>query len=139
MATKNAKNIFVTDRLMNFAAAIEAYDQVDHPDPKRGRRVAYKTRLTRCASDAGKPFARLVGDSGKWVTAFKNARDDVAHHRPAVDDSSTHYYLAESAYWLYTLRLLREANAPSSVLDAIVDHRSCRWLTSRLDEIIGDT
>ncbi len=139
MATRYAKDIFVTDRLMNYAAAIEAFDQVDHPDPKRGRRIEYRTRLARCASEAGEPFARLVGDRGKWVAAFKKARDDVAHHRPAMDDSPTHYYLAESAYWLYTLCLLRTANAPSSVLDAIVEHRSCRWLARRIEEAIGDT
>lgn len=139
MATRHAKGIFVTDRLMNYAAAIEAYDRVGYPDPKRGRRIEFKTRLTRCVSYAGEPFARLVGDRGKWVTAFKKARDDVAHHRPAIDDSSTHYYLAESAYWLYTLCLLRAANAPGQVLDAIVDHRSCRWLARRLEESIGNT
>lgn len=139
MATRYAKDIFVTDRLMNYAAAIEAFDQVDYPDAKDGQRIPHKTRLARCASHAGEPFVRLAGDPDKWVAAFKEARDDVAHHRPATDDSSTHYYLAESAYWLYALCVLRAANAPNTALDAIVDHRSCRWLSSRLGEAIGDT
>jgi hypothetical protein len=136
MATRYAETMFVTDRLMNYAASLDAFDHVDHPDPERGKRVPYKTRLGRCAAIAGDSFSDLVGDRDRWVSAFKEARDDVAHHRPAIDDSSLHYYLAESAYWLYILCLLREAQAPDEVFEAIATHRSWGWLRRRLQEAL---
>ena len=139
MAVRCTQDMFVSDRLLNYAASLEAYDQLDHPDPdpQTGNYFAFTKRLGHCIQQAGPTFTELVGSAEAWVTAVKKARDDIAHHKQGVDGGATHHYLAESAYWLYVLCLLQEAQAPPAVLDRIAGHPQYLWLRQKLSAILA--
>lgn len=132
MATRYQRSMFVSDRVFNCAAALEAYDRDKHGDS-----VTFAGRLTRSAALAGEPFQALVDDVDLWVKALKDARNDVAHHKASMGASSNeHLFLSPFAYWLFVLCLLREASAPSAVFDQITQHAQFRWLQRRLREVL---
>lgn len=134
MATRYAEAMFVSDRLLNCSAALESFDR---------QRTGYegskfKTRLERCATVAGDPFTRLVGDTSKWAEAVRLERDDVAHHfgRRMRTSANETYYLWQSLYWLFTICMLRECGAPNEVFEQFQQHRAYRRVLSRVQEVI---
>jgi hypothetical protein len=130
MATRYSKGMYMSDRLLNCAAALEAYDREKHNDD-----ITYATRLQRSADLAGEPFAELVGDVAAWVQGLKRARNDVAHHNARMVSVSTEfYYLSDSAYWLFIFCLLRDAQAPDAVFTQMVQHQQYRFLKRNLQE-----
>lgn len=132
-ATRYMSDMFVSDRLINCAAALEAYDREKHQDD-----IYFADRLRRSAALAGAPFEDLVGDVEAWVKAVKQARNDVAHHNAAMTGGSTaHLVLSGSAYWLFQLCLLRDSAAPAAVFDHIPQHGEFRWLSRRHAEVLG--
>jgi ApeA N-terminal domain 1 len=100
-ATRYARGMFASDRLLNCAAALEGLDRTITALSNS----KFKTRLTRCSSLAGEPFLELVGDVARWAEAVRLDRDDVAHHfgRRTRSSSITTFYLWESLYFLYVL------------------------------------
>ena len=96
MGTRAASQMFVSDRLLNYTAALEGFDR-----GKTGQaNTKLPPRLRRCAQLAGEPFSALVGHVNKWVDAVVYHRNDIAHHlgrRPRGSAAEQHY-LAESAY-----------------------------------------
>ena len=141
MATRYAEDMFVSDRLLNYAASLDAYDTVDHPDPSsRSRdRIPFKDRLVNCVTKAGPTFAPLVGDVDAWVGAVTKARHDIAHHKTGMHDGAAHYYLAESSYWLYVLCLLHDAGAPQAVFDRIGAHSQFAWIRQQFPTVMSDS
>lgn len=137
MATRYAEDMFVSDRMLNYAASLDAYDTVDHPDPANGPRISLKQRLDNCITKAGPTFAALIGDTDAWADAVTKARHDIAHHKTGMHDGATHYYLAESAYWLYVLCLLTDAGAPQEVFDRISAHRQFKWIRQQLPTVLS--
>jgi len=133
MATRYSKTMYVSDKMFNCAAALEAYDRV------RVNKADYVERVRYCASLAGAPFSWIVSDNVEpWVLAFKTARNDVAHHNARVSESPMrHSVLAESGYWLIVLCLLRDAQAPQAVFDNIMKLDRLRWLRRRVHEYLG--
>ncbi len=132
-STRHTPGMFVADRLLNCAAALEAYDRDKHQDD-----IHFADRLRRSATSAGAPFEDLVGDVEAWVKAVKQARNDVAHHNAAITGGSTaHLVLSGSAYWLFQLCLLRDAAAPAAVFDHIPRHGGFRWLRRSHPEVLG--
>lgn len=135
MSTRYSSAMMVSDRVLNCAAALEAYDRDTHLDD-----VSFATRIQRSVDHAEEVFEKLVGHGPTWVNALKDARNDVAHHKASMGTvSSEHYFLAESAYWLFVLCVLRDAAAPVTAFDHIAEHKKYRWLQRRLDEVLSST
>jgi hypothetical protein len=137
MATRYSPHMFVSDRVLNCAAALEAFDR-----ERTGYSGSYfKTRMKRCAALAGPPFQRLVGDIDTWASAVRDERHDVAHHlgRRLRAASSEAVFLAESMYWLFVLCLLREMDAPGAVFEGIERHDRYRWLGPRVQATVAAT
>ena len=129
-ATRYARNMFVSDRLLNCTAALEGLDRTvtGHSNSK------LKTRLTRCSSLAGQPFSGLVGDIASWMEAIRLDRDDVAHHfgRRTRSSSIQTFYLWESLYFLYILCILRLCDSPEDVFTHLQEHAAYRQLAERV-------
>lgn len=130
MASTYAKSMFVSDRLLNRAAALEAFDRTTsgHLQSK------FKTRLTRCTDLAGNLFVGLVGDVDTWGEAVRKDRDDIAHHlgTRVKQTPSAQLFLADSLYWLFVLCMLRDAGAPEEVFDRIEKHPELEWLGPKI-------
>lgn len=134
MASLYAETMFVSDRLLNCTAALEAFDRQNH---NARNRSTLKNRLHRCASMAGDPFTDLVGNVNTWVKAVIIERDDVAHNlglRARTSNTET-YYLWQSVYWLFVMCMLRECNAETTVFDRMPSYGPYRWLRSRIQRV----
>ncbi len=135
MSTRYAEGMYVSDRLLNCAAALEAYDR-----SKYGDDIWYVERLKRCAVTAGDLFEALVGDTEKWARILKNSRNDVAHHNHRLDSASTAYlFLSHTAYWLFVLCLLRDSGAPGAVFERMQEHGQFNWLREQISQIVLST
>ncbi len=134
MASWYAETTFVSDRLLNCTAALEAFDR-EHTGSRK--RETLETRLKRCASLAGAPFTDLVGNVNAWVKAVIIKRDDVAHNLglAARTDNTEAYYLWQSLHWLFIMCMLRECNAPASVFDNAQNYGHVRWLRTRIQRL----
>ncbi|WP_157519700.1 HEPN domain-containing protein [Herbidospora daliensis] len=130
MASRYAKSMFVSDRLLNRAAALEAFDRTTfgHSQSK------FKTRLGRCADLAGELFVELVGDVETWAEVVRNDRDDIAHHlgTRVKQTPSAQLFLADSLYWLFVLCMLRDVKSPQAVFDRIEHHPELTWLGPKI-------
>lgn len=132
MSTRYSRKMFTSDRLLNCAAALEAYDR-----EKYGDDIYYVDQLKRTARYAGPVFESLVGNIDRWAKKFKTARNDVAHQNTTLDDGSAlHYFLAESGYWLFVLCLLRDSQAPDRVYHRIDEHRSYAHLRMQISSAV---
>lgn len=135
MGTVYDRRMRATDRLMNRAAALEAYDTDKFHDPNK---TNYVDRLKRCAAQAGVAFVAIVGDLGAWTERMKDARNEVAHRKPGVMTEATAYhYLGETAYWLFVLCMLQEAGASGRMLDGIADHPDIHWLHGQIADVLA--
>jgi hypothetical protein len=133
-ATRYAQSMFVSDRLLNCAAALEGLDRTITGNSNS----RFKTRLSRCSTLAGQPFVRLVGDVTAWAEAVRLDRDDVAHHfgRRTRSSSIATLYLWESLYYLYVLCLMRLCNSPESVFTLIQQHAAYRRVAREIPSLI---
>ena len=130
MASRCSPTMFVSDRLLNCAAALESLDRVATGlDNSK-----FKTRLTRCANLAGQPFFDLVGHIPSWTEDVRLARDDVAHNLGlrAKSESATTYYLWRSLYWLFVLCMLRLSEASEPVFVHLQTHSQFREVHRRI-------
>lgn len=129
IASRYARQMFVSDRLLNRAAALEAFDRVTHT-----KQEYFRDRLSRCVGIAGEPFERLVGDVESWLDVIRDDRNDVAHHlgRRSRDDAPHQYFLAESLYWLFVMCVLRHCSTPEPVFDRIKKHHHMIWLGPKI-------
>lgn len=136
MATRYETKMYVTDRYLNRMAALEAFNRKEAGDGNK--KVSLERRLNRCAYLAGQPIVDLVGDVAAWIKILKSDRDDIAHHfgRRMHQHTAEQLYLAESAYWLYVLCLLRLAGAPDSVFNRIIQHQEFQFLRRRLAKFL---
>jgi hypothetical protein len=134
MGSRYAKGMFVSDRLLNCAAAVEAFDR----ELTGTKQSSFKTRLRRCAALAGAPFTDLVGDVGRWAETIRLERDDIAHHfgRRMRSSGSDTYYLWRSLYWLFVICILRDSAAPQEVFGHMRQHSQYQWLVPRVQALI---
>jgi len=131
MATKYVGQMYVSDTLLNRVAALEAVDRTRYKD-----RLSLRKRLERCADLAGRPFELLVGDPDSWTKKIVRQRDIVAHHLGRLPDGSEHLFLADSAYWLFVMCMLRLADVPSAVFARIEKDRHIEWLAPRIQAVL---
>ena len=126
MATRYSTPMFVSDRLINCCAALEAFDR------KTTAKSTFRSRVDRCVNLAGKPFSALVGDTAAWAAAVTRARNEVAHHleHPVRRASPATLYLSMSLYYLFVLCMLRTTGAPDTVYGRITEHGQYLWLAS---------
>lgn len=132
MATRYSATMFLEDRIMNVSAALDSFDKV-----RRGtgdERVNYVDRITECINLAGEPFTGLIQQDGReWAKSVKETRHDLAHHRERfrLNGSVGEHLQSEQLFWLFTLCMLRLADAPTAVLDGIAKHGQVRWLAGQ--------
>lgn len=137
MATRYRTMVFSSDRLLNRAAALEAFDRerTGYASSK------FRTRMSRPAVLAGEPFSELVGDTTIWIDRFKASRDTIANHgdrHPGALPASDHF-LAEAAYYLFIICLLREADAPEALFERIVSNESFKFTGRRVRDALDGT
>lgn len=131
MATHSSPHMFVSDRLLNNAAALEAFDRSRHPS----KRTHFRTRLLNCVEFAGVPFAALVLDTEQWASRVRDERNDAAHTLGLGSDAAEQYFLGLSCYWLFVLCILRECGMPRAVFDHLGDYQQLHWLRDRLRDM----
>lgn len=131
MATRYAKRMYVSDRFLNRAAALEGFDRVE---TGRGRGRTFATRLSSCTNLAGQPFTELVHNPRKWIRELVDHRNEIAHHygRRMREATEEQVYLADSAYWLFVFCMLRKADAPQTVFERICNDQRLVFLKRRL-------
>lgn len=133
----------VTDDLLNRVAALEgmhkAWRGTYIPLPTRKRREFYlKERLAECATQAGEPFASLVGDVPKWITIAVEERNTIGHGSGAGGYEDKHrLFIADAAYWLFVTCLLRQAQVHERAFTSIAANREFQRLRSNLVEALA--
>lgn len=131
MATRYSPHMFLEDRIMNISAALDSFDKVRRDT---GKDVHYVDRIRACIELAGEPFTRLIVEySDSWAEKVRAVRNDLAHHRDEfrVMGSVGDHLHSEQLFWLFTMCMLRLADAPIEVFDSISNHRQVRWLTEQ--------
>lgn len=122
------------DYYLDRLAAIEGMDTIEH-----GQGSTFRQRILRSAQEAGTLMDSLLsGRQDTWAGQLTKDRNDMAHHKGIRlnDQLSEQYFLSESVYWLYVLRLLRMANAPDAIFDQIAGHRRFAHLKRQLRKIL---
>lgn len=134
MGSRYARGMFVSDRLLNCAAALEAFDR----DSTGHITSSFKTRLNRCASLASVPFTALVGDTASWAEAIRLERDEIAHHfgRRTRTTGSESLYLWQSLYFLFVMCMLRASETPEAAFDHLQQHTEYLRLAPRVQSSI---
>jgi hypothetical protein len=134
-ATRNGRSMFTSDRLVNRAAAIESFDRA----LTGASSSRFRTRIKRCTTLAGEPFEHLVGDLTAWVDLFKTRRDLHAHHLERAPDEGgfLDLIMADCAYFLFVLCLLRDADAPPQVFELIKQNRDYEWLAKQVPAVLA--
>lgn len=125
MATRYSPSMYVSDRLLNRASAIESFDRIETGFVNS----TFATRLTRCVALAGAPFQDLVQDVERWVREVKDDRDDIAHHygRRLRHQSRDQLFLSDSVYWLFVYCMMRLAGASSAAFVRAARNPSVQW------------
>jgi hypothetical protein len=133
-ATRYARSMFVSDRLLNCAAALEGLDRTITGYTNS----TFKTRLGRCHSLAGEPFVTLVGDVALWAEAIRYERDDIAHHfgRRARSSNIDTLYLWQSLYFLYVFCLFRLCDTPGDAFNVMKQHPEYVRLSRQIRSLI---
>lgn len=122
----------VSDRLLNRVAALEGFHKL-----LAGRTLTLKQRLIACAALAGTPFQDLVPDVARWAEVAKRARNDIGHGSdPGGFEAANTLFVADAAYWLFVLCLLREMDAPEAVFIRMAGTPTYRWLKHNLADAL---
>jgi ApeA N-terminal domain 1 len=130
MATRYREGMVLEDRIMNVSAALDSFDKHRRNDDH----THYVERIKHCIELAGWPFLDLITeDFAEWAKLVKEARHDLAHHRERfrAEGSVGDHILAEQLFWLFVICMLRIAQAPDAVYDAISNHAQIRRLSKR--------
>ena len=115
--------------MLNRAAALEAFDRT----ATGLNNTKFKGRLRRCADLAGEPFEVMIGDRTRWLEAMRRERDAIAHHYSGrLAGGAAQHYLAESAYWLFVLCMMRIAELPDDVFVRLQNDRRLARLRREL-------
>jgi hypothetical protein len=129
MSTRYREGMVLEDRIMNVSAALDSFDK-----HRRGDDARYVERIKQCIRLAGRPFLDLIAqDPDEWAKSVKETRNDLAHHRERfrAEGNVGDNILAEQLFWLFSICMLRIAQAPDAVYEAISNHAQIRWLSKR--------
>lgn len=131
MATRIRAGGYVSDRLLNRAAALEALDRDTHSCDD----IYFVDRMKRAAALAGDPFLNVIGNVDSWAKRFKNARNAAAHQVNGRPPKANHsdFFLAEIAYYLFVLCLLRHVQATDKAFDRIGRNERFQEVAERMN------
>jgi hypothetical protein len=132
MATRIRAGGYASDKLLNRAAGLEAFDRDTHGQDD----IYFVKRMKRLAALAGEPFLDAIGDVATWATRFKAARNAAAHHingRPAKANHAD-FFLAEVAYYLFVLCVLRHVQATAQAFERIHNNRRFQEVAQRMQQ-----
>jgi hypothetical protein len=135
MATRYSASMFLEDRIMNISAALDSFDKVRRQTGNA--KVDYVERIRQCIEFAGEPFLDLLAtEPTAWANRVKAARHDLAHHKERFRREGTvgDHLHAERLFWLFSLCMLRLAEAPETVFGSISNHAQVRWLKEQEQE-----
>lgn len=133
MLPRHRRGRFVDDKVFDHASALEGFDRGRHTD-----RPDFMTRIVRCQALAGDVFTEAVGDADRWAETLRKHRDDVAHHLlKEPEDAGLLHWLAESAYYLFVLCMLRAADAPEALFVTIGENHRYQEVARRLRELLN--
>ncbi len=127
MATRYSR-MFVQEKLFGTVSALEAFHKIRTNAP----RAQFVSCLTGCMTLAKPPFQELVADTGDWLRQIKVERNLIAHGSLGMARAEHTVHLADSAYWLFVLCMLREMEAPTKVFEAIPRSRTFQWTRAQL-------
>jgi hypothetical protein len=135
MATKYAARMYVSDKLLNRAAALDGFDRI-RTGVGWGRKFA--ARVRECIDIARPQFECLVHDPAKFTTELKDHRDEIAHHygRRMRQATEAQLYISDAAYWLLMFCLLRQASAADVTFDKLLSHRKLQFLANKLRAVL---
>jgi len=128
MATHYSKSMYVSDRLLNCCAALEAFDRTLNGFENS----KFTSRLKRCASYAGPIFGTLVGEISTWLEEVRVERDDAAHNLGTGSTTTRAYYLWKSLYLLFVLCMLNDSGCPDEATRHLEKHQEFRLVQKRL-------
>jgi hypothetical protein len=136
MATTYSRDMYVSDQVMNCAAAVEAYDKQRHgsaPLTPGLREITFREQVERCANYAGPEFLDLVGDAGAWSRTLKRHRINVAHHLERGEDATADVLsVASAARWMFLFCLFHDCGFPQVVFEKCATSNEWIWLRHRL-------
>lgn len=134
MVTRHRSSQMLDDKLFNRAAALEGFDRVRHNNDEQ----SFYKRIMRCQDLAGAPFTDTMGNPDAWAKVLKASRVDLAHHTDRIParDSELLYWLAESAYYLFVMGMLRLADAPDSLFERIAQNQRFAGVGRRLQQVM---
>lgn len=138
MRTRLSGSGFVSDRLLNSTAALEAFDRKLNGDTVvHGKRRTFGDRVRFCLQLAGPDFAGLFDDEAVWLKELTKQRDDVAHRleRDPLGGGLPTLVLADSAYFLFVCCLLTDAGL-TTVRDQMVQHDRLRFFQRQLRSVM---
>lgn len=132
MATRYRAGGYVSDRLLNRAAALEALDR----DTNGQDDIPFRQRMLRLAELAGAPFTDVIVDVDGWATRFKEARVAAAHHsnRHPAEAGHLDFFLGDTSYFLFVLCLLRHISADDEAIQRVGHAESFRRSARGLHE-----
>ncbi|MGQ0431270.1 MAG: hypothetical protein ACT452_02545 [Microthrixaceae bacterium] len=134
MVTRHRSSQMLDDKLFNRAAALEGFDRVRHNNDEQ----SFYKRIMRCQDLAGAPFTDTMGKPEAWAKVLKASRVDLAHHTDRIParDSELLYWLAESAYYLFVMGMLRLAGAPDTLFERIAQNQRFAGVGRRLQQVM---
>ncbi|GAB2767526.1 hypothetical protein GCM10027020_20360 [Nocardioides salsibiostraticola] len=148
MATRYTDTMYLEDRIMNTCAALERFDKERRPSAPKVRHGTrgledpwFVDRIEECILYAGPEFKQLIVEDPKaWAEIVRQARNQLAHHDDPFRTTGQvgEYVLAEQAYWLFVLCMLRASGAPGATFESIGKHPHVRWLRSQAEERLAD-
>lgn len=132
MATRYAKSMYQSDRLLGCAAALEAYDRLHQERQSLQAGNHFRNKVDRAILYCGDHFSDLVSDPSRWLTVFKDLRNEIAHQNEVDRHGTRDAVFAKSAYVLLMLCLLRDMDAPDKAIEGLVTHRQHDWVRERI-------
>ncbi len=130
MATAHTPTMYQSDKLLNCAAALEAFDR-ERTGTKRSK---FRTRLNRCVTLAGPAFTDLLPDVNSWLDRARDERDDAAHQLDRFTKTTTAatHWMWRSLYLLFVLCMLHESSANATAIEGIKSNAEYRQLRNEL-------
>lgn len=134
MSTKYSPPRYIEQTTVTRLAALEDFLRIFCPSKADWN---YAKKLKALVELAGSPFATLVPDPDTWIASAVAVRNTVAHAWSHKFDrhADSIYFHSEVAYWLFTLCLLREADAPAAVFEKLVKSQSYLHLQRELTSV----
>jgi len=149
--TRYNTSMFLQDILLARVASLESFHAAKYPNKKvsyttkngkvKQRPLTLLERLEEVVATAGDPFTEIFGadaDGARRLTAWlekaKDERNNVAHHlgRDLHGNAAELFYVAEAAYWLFVIAMMREASSPADAIEHLRKNRRLAFTGEQL-------